>query len=145
MKALLNNRGGVSEALKAGPYNNQALVPASPWLDGEPPSQPIMETKFQGEELTINWNHDNPKDVFRWVVYYKFADEWKYKIASRNSRSITIPVVEIKELNSKSEVENGEKVEMIEQYVTEIAVSAVDRVGNESLLIYKSIKSIPED
>ena len=40
MKAIMQNRGGIADALKDGPYRNAALVPAAPWLDNKAPASP---------------------------------------------------------------------------------------------------------
>ncbi|KPK77874.1 MAG: hypothetical protein AMJ79_01820 [Phycisphaerae bacterium SM23_30] len=110
MKTLLRNRHGVSDALKAGPYKEQALVPPSPWLDNKPPAPPQVEIKVQDDELAISLGHDNEAEVFRWVVYTKQGGRWRYEILNRHDHTYTAA----------------------KQQVTRIAVSAVDRTGNES-------------
>jgi uncharacterized lipoprotein YddW (UPF0748 family) len=40
MVALLQNREGIADALRNGPYASPALVPATPWLAGQPPARP---------------------------------------------------------------------------------------------------------
>jgi len=42
MKPLLQNRGGIADALRTGPYAGPALVPASRWLDKRPPRAPDL-------------------------------------------------------------------------------------------------------
>jgi hypothetical protein len=36
MAALMQNRDGIATLLQMGPYAQQALVPATPWLDDQP-------------------------------------------------------------------------------------------------------------
>src|SRR5262249_9886836 len=45
MKALMQNWGGMSDALRKGPYNQPALVPACPWLEKQGPSSPILNVR----------------------------------------------------------------------------------------------------
>lgn len=108
----------MAKALMEGPYEKEALVPASPWLDNTPPAMPELTTETQGDSLRINWTHGNTTDVFRWVVYYKYGNNWNYKIQDYAERSVVLPV---------AVTNNGRKATL-----TQIAVSAVDRIGNES-------------
>lgn len=104
----------LSEALLRGPYKNDALVPASPWLDHTAPSMPVVQAAQQGDQVRVNWSHNDTGDVFRWVVHMKYGNGWTYKIFNRNDRTALIPVQENK------------------QRISHIAVTAVDRTGNES-------------
>jgi uncharacterized lipoprotein YddW (UPF0748 family) len=40
MRALMDNREGIADALRDGPYRRPALVPRSPWLDDKAPPAP---------------------------------------------------------------------------------------------------------
>jgi hypothetical protein len=104
----------LSEALLRGPYKNDALVPTSPWLDDKAPSMPVIQAAQQGDQVRINWSHNDTSDVFRWVVHMKYGNAWTYKILNRNERTALIPIQENK------------------QRVSRVAVTAVDRTGNES-------------
>ena len=109
----------MAKALIEGPYKRQALVPPSPWLDKNPPSAPQFTTASEGDSLRINWTHSNTEDVFRWVVYFQYGQRWNYRVLNRNERSFLIP---------KNFVPlNGQPVAL-----KSIAMTAVDRVGNES-------------
>ncbi|NII24862.1 family 10 glycosylhydrolase [Pseudoflavitalea sp. X16] len=104
-----------------GPYKKQALIPASPWLDNKAPEAPAVTLDQLGNALQVSWTHPDAKDVFHYVVYHKYKDKsgnpfWNYKIMNRNDRSATI------------EIPQGGNVP------THIAVTAVDRTGNESTL-----------
>jgi uncharacterized lipoprotein YddW (UPF0748 family) len=107
----------LSKALIEGPYKNSALVPASPWLDTEVPAVPVVASQTISNKLNVTWTHENKFDVFRWVVYYRYNNgPWQYKILSKNESSVELPKVQ------------EEKKETI----THIAVTAVNRTGNES-------------
>ena len=69
--------------------------------------------------MQVRWTHANDKDVFRWVVYYSFGNSNLYKIMDRNDRSVLLPG----SIPGKNETRIP---------VSNIAITAVDRMGNES-------------
>jgi uncharacterized lipoprotein YddW (UPF0748 family) len=106
------------KALLDGPYKREALVPASPWLNTTQPATPVVTTERIGDAVKINWSHPNTADVFKWVIYYQHGNTWNYIIKDRADTNIIIP---------GSSTTNGKK-----SLLTTIAVSAVNRIGNES-------------
>jgi hypothetical protein len=50
MKAIMQNRDGVADALRDGPYRDHVLVPPTPWLDAKAPSAPkdVSATRARG-------------------------------------------------------------------------------------------------
>jgi len=99
-----------------GPYKKRSLVPSSPWLDDRAPAAPEVTTELQPEQqIKINWDHKDIKDVFRWVVYYQYGNSWNYSILNRNDRFL------VKALQEGS------------LKLNRVSVSAVDRTGNESV------------
>jgi len=131
--SLLTN-GDLREGLLHGPYKEQALVPKSLWLDNVKPVSPQVIHHLQQDNMVISWRHKKTEDIFLWVVYYKYADDWQYKIVSKKDRSLTIPVffkqADKIQSTKKDNIKNicGTLIPL-----SEIAVSAVDRLGNESL------------
>ncbi len=119
-KALMDTSATLSTALLTGPYRRQALVPPSPWLDSEAPQPPQVSYALQNDTLMIRWSHQHKEDVFRWVVYYQQGKAWNYQILNKEDAHLEIPLYTVTE-------ETDEKVA-----ITQIAVSAVDRSGNES-------------
>ncbi len=105
----------LAKAVIEGPYKQDALVPASPWLDNKAPASPITSTRAETGKLNISWTHPDEKDVFRWVVYYKYGNNWQYAVLNRNDRSFSLSAT----INNTR--------------LTKIAVTAVDRSGNESM------------
>ena len=97
----------LAEALLAGPYSSSALIPPSPWLDGEPPSAP--DVLCAGNE--ISWTPRGEEDAFLWVAYVRRDDSWSHRILPGRQRRLVLQA--------------GPGT------VTRIAVSAVDRCGNE--------------
>ena len=111
----------LAKALDDGPYKQGALVPASPWLDNIAPENPLASFNKTQDSLQITWSHNNEADVFRWVVYYKYGNTWNYKILNRNERMLQL----------KSSILGSDKTIIA---INAIAVTAVDRTGNESNL-----------
>ena len=114
----VTNNTNLQKALLAGPYKDAALVPESKWLDKKAPEPPAVTIAKQQDSLQINWTHDNDADVFRWVVYYKYNNTWSYTIVNRKERMLTIHLI------------TG--TDKAPQKLNSIAVTAVDRTGNES-------------
>ena len=112
MKTLMGNRGGLCDEMLKGPYKAKALPTAYPWLDSEPPKAPEVKTKASENKLEISWEPKGEEKAFLWVVYTKTGDSWGYDIIPGAQKSV--------------EIETGEKP------VAKIAVSSVDRCGNES-------------
>jgi uncharacterized lipoprotein YddW (UPF0748 family) len=105
----------MAKALVEGPYLKDALVPASKWLDDKAPDAPFVNTEQKDTLLNVNWTHANTNDVFRWVVYYQYGRNWSYRIMDRDDRSVQLNILEGK------------------NKLTAVAVTAVDRMGNESV------------
>jgi hypothetical protein len=140
MKAFQRDSSALNGALKKGPYQKLALVPASPWLDDEAPLAPGIETSMVNDTvLALSWSHENPADVFRWVVYYKYGNSWEYTILNKPDRSYSIPLS--RTVVDRPRARRGEQPTVITRVETlsNIAVSAVDRTGNESELVYHSV------
>ncbi|MEJ7827961.1 MAG: family 10 glycosylhydrolase [Segetibacter sp.] len=116
--SALTKYPNVAKAILDGPYKKQALVPASPWLDNTYPEAPAITKELKEDKINITWQHPHENNVFRWVVYFKYGNNWNYQILNRKDRSY--------ELKRTS----GEKLIPLSR----IAVSAVNRVGNESKL-----------
>lgn len=112
--ASVTKNPNMATALIQGPYQSEALVPASAWLDNTPPAPPAVNIVQDGNGLvSINWTHANDTDVFRWVVYMQYGKSWTYKIMNRYDRSL-----QLKPHDGKSKL-------------NAVAVAAVDRTGNE--------------
>ncbi len=101
-----------------GPYKKQALVPASPWLDEMVPDAPSVSTKIEENRVNISWSHPELEDVANWVVYYKYGNNWAYKILDRTENSTEFTHY-LKEKEKKDPL-------------TFIGVTSVDRTGNQS-------------
>jgi len=120
MKSFLTDTTGLNNSIKNGPYKKSALVPASPWLGKSVPEKPEVTYHLQNDSLNISWSHQEKADVFRWVVYIQRGNSWAHFLFNKNDQSFATPFLTIDEKAKKK------------NYITGIAVSAVDRLGNES-------------
>lgn len=109
----------LSKAIAEGPYLKPALVPASPWLDDLEPKAPVAVPEVQGDTLKVTWVPADGEDAFRYVVYFRYGKDWKYKIMNRKDNLVELPLY----LEDSSAANTK---------LAAIAVTAVDRTGNES-------------
>ncbi|HEX2606515.1 MAG TPA: family 10 glycosylhydrolase [Flavisolibacter sp.] len=111
----------ITKALLNGPYKNEALVPASPWLDATPPAPPVAGKALTGSDSTVSlsWTHPNESDVFHWIVYTQYGSTWTYRILDRKERNFILAPSISGSNNTKAPL-------------NAIALTAVDRLGNES-------------
>ncbi len=128
--ALVKN-DSLSKALLDGPYNKPALVPSTPWLDNKAPEAPMAKTSLIGESVNISWNHPDEKDVFRWVVQYKYGNNWDYRVLNAADRSLTLQRNLLVPPTAAQKASGN--IASTNLPLNGIMVKAVDRTGNESL------------
>ncbi len=107
----------LTKAVAQGPYRQPALIPSSEWLDASIPGGPAVNSSIKNETLKIQWSSVQP-DIRQHVIYAKYGDSWTYEIVSSDQKSHVIPIYEIR---------NDALIPL-----RKIAVSAVNRFGNES-------------
>jgi uncharacterized lipoprotein YddW (UPF0748 family) len=108
----------LAKELFDGPYKKQALVPASPWLGSFKPAMPEVSMNKNSSLISIEWK-TNDKNVFKWILYYQYADKWEYKIFPHDETKF--------ELTQKAFDTSGK-----ENNLKRIIVTSIDRLGNES-------------
>ncbi len=103
MIALKENRGGLADALRAGPYRERALVPAMDWLPGGKPAKPVASVSAGGEAVTLRFAPGERKsmgtapegtisgEVRWWVVGEKRGEEWTVRTLPAASRTWSTP------------------------------------------------------
>jgi uncharacterized lipoprotein YddW (UPF0748 family) len=91
-------------------YPQTALVPASPWLDSLPPDKPKLSLGASWSSPRFDWAAAGNKPAWLWVLQFQINGVWTTEILPANQTAWTFH-------DSKPDV---------------IAVSAVDRAGNES-------------
>ncbi|MBK8979568.1 MAG: family 10 glycosylhydrolase [Planctomycetes bacterium] len=114
MKALRDDMRGISRRLREGPYATAALVPASTWLDAVPPARPDLSVRERDGDLEVRWNAD--QDAFLHPVYLRCDATWLLiEVVGGGKPGLLLTRAQRDKLG-----------------VTAVAVSAVDRFGNES-------------
>jgi uncharacterized protein YbbC (DUF1343 family)/uncharacterized lipoprotein YddW (UPF0748 family) len=131
----LVNSPELVKAVADGPYRRPALVPPMPWLDTKAPAPPSVTVKAEDGNLKLTWTHPDPADVGRWVVYYKYGNQWNQNIHGNTILQDAIPAFTInRTFLSRTPRENVTRPEQAFVKLDSIAVSAVDRFGNESMI-----------
>lgn len=104
----------LSSALISGPYRLKALIPASRWLDSIPPAAPEIRIRREATTngITVDIIPRGDEAAALWLVRVHAPSGWTYDIIPGITKSYELPG----EWNSADM----------------IAVSAIDRSGNES-------------
>lgn len=76
MKALMAHPTGMGRELRAGPYSEPAIIPASPWLPGEPPRSPIIQWDDIADDAILLLKPAPGESVWQWVVKKRFGRDW---------------------------------------------------------------------
>jgi len=105
MVALLQDRDGVATRLQQGAYATPALVPATPWLDDQPPPAPVL--RLSGAQVRIE--PAAGEAAARWAVWRRVGGAWRFAVLPAAQRSFALDGADA------------------------VVVSAVDRVGNLSV------------
>jgi uncharacterized lipoprotein YddW (UPF0748 family) len=112
MKSLMNKDSFPSKYLSEGPYKTEALIPNYPWIDKRAPEPPDFITEKKEGELKIILKQKGKEKPFLYVLYIKNKNIWTNEIYPAN----------VFEIQKKFDETN----------VTAIAITSVDRCGNES-------------
>lgn len=107
--------------LLAGPYQQEALVPASPWLDRKLPLAPTVQAEDRATDIYFTWKAKEVKDVFKYVLYTQYNNTWTYR--TLNAKSTFMQLHKEIEINSKTKEKSR---------LSAYKLTAVDRNGNES-------------
>jgi uncharacterized lipoprotein YddW (UPF0748 family) len=108
---LQKDEQGLTKHLAQSVYSHVALIPASPWMGTALPASPQATTLSAGR--TVTWRAGNDTPVRIWVVQYRSGTRWASALVPGHQNSYAIPA--------------GEGTAAID----EVAVSAVDRLGNQ--------------
>jgi uncharacterized lipoprotein YddW (UPF0748 family) len=109
MKQLMGTDSLVAKELRKA-WREDALLPASPWLDSRAPGAPRVAAKEDGKRLLVGWRAPADKDVARYVVHLRRDKSWSWRVLPAAETSFVEP--------------DSSKLD-------ELLVSAVDRAGNE--------------
>lgn len=110
MKALLENREGLADTLKAGVYRSAALPPAMTWLDDSPPAPPnVKAAQAATGGMTLALSPGDNQPVWLWGVWTRASGKWTFATYPGQTQSIALT-----------------------RPTSDWVVTAVDRCGNES-------------
>ena len=120
VKGLLSPSNSLSKVLTDGPYSQQALIPAYPWLFRKSPKPPVIKSDTGNGTLKLIWKQAKKEKPFLYVLYMKKDSVWTYEIFSGMDSTVSEPMDSIK--------------------ISAVAISSVDRFGNESRKNFYEIK-----
>lgn len=112
MEVLMADRDRVGTRLLEGPYAQLALVPATPWLDDDPPRAPRLWISSTGPQLLLRIDPGGAEPARFWVVRTREPRGWSATIVAGTDRTVVL-------------AERSQRVPPV------VVVSAVDRAGNE--------------
>jgi len=112
----------LATSIQEGPYKKPAIAPASPWLDKKRPGIPQISVHAVRDTLQLSWSHENPADIFQWIIYTKYGGSWNYQIKNSQSNLLSLPLFMLSANDQMARLNS-------------IQVTAVDRAGNESVPI----------
>ncbi|HEU4845172.1 MAG TPA: family 10 glycosylhydrolase [Burkholderiaceae bacterium] len=112
--ALMENRKGVSDQLKAQAYQYAALVPATPWLGAAAPAAPAVTARRDGAGLALKLAPGAGQAVARFAVWSRYGNAWRFAVAPGTRTELRLP-------------DDGTA-----GAASAVVVSAIDRLGNES-------------
>ncbi len=104
----LSDNRALTEVVRTA-YPQPALVPASPWLDSIPPNKPKLSSGAGWSSLRFDWARGEGEPAWLWVLQFQVKGVWTTEILPANQTTRTFS-------DSKPDI---------------VAVSAVDRAGNE--------------
>ena len=116
MRSLIRNSDNLIQRLDDESYREPALIPPSLWLDDNTPSHPFVTSEVLGSDVLLTLGTEENDDVWLWTIRSKFGREWRTEIVPgwRNEYRI-----------------HGYDSNRPPEFV---AISAVDRLGNESVV-----------
>ena len=139
----LVNSPVMTKAISDGPYRKEALVPSSPWLSTKLPEPPEVTLSLDKDSVNVSWISRNKTETARWVVYFKQGAQWNYNIldGARISYRLAAFAVNRTAVN-RPDLQSLTNIEKVLFRLDSVAVTAVDRYGNESKVISKSIPGL---
>jgi hypothetical protein len=120
MAALMENRKGISDQLKAGQYATPALVPASPWLGSGKPGVPGVSARNGAAAVTLRLAPGHR--TAHYAIWSRHGDQWRFAVAPGSRSDWSIP--HDPALGAANAV----------------FVNAVDRIGSESAPVRVLVK-----
>jgi len=115
VRSFLYGHDNLPAKLVAGPYLEEAIVPASTWLDSVPPPAPVVRVGRDAGSgaVTVSLQPQGTEPIWLWVIQARTGSTWTSDVVPGFQRFFSIPRTTMSTPD-------------------EIAVSAVDRNGNQS-------------
>lgn len=125
MRSFMFGRDGLPEKLVSGPYASRTLVPASTWLDSVPPATPVVRVGVDPGTgaNTVSLEPQGSEQTWVWLVRTRVGADWTTDVLPGLQRFYMIP----RPVGTVA--------------ADEIAVSAVDRNGNESAPVLMGLQA----
>ena len=79
MVALMANRQGIADQLKAGHYAGPALVPATPWLRAEAAAAPMVSARRAGAIVSLKFG--TVKGAAQLAIWSRHGGQWRFAVA----------------------------------------------------------------
>ena len=133
MKAIMENREGLTDRLKTNTYLSPALSPQTPWLNIEKTTAPVVailkpsdlkssDQNSSGGGPQVTWSSSNPQSVRRWCLYRLIEDRWEVSIHGSQIDRAPIESDEAPGTQGSGTQGSGKKVRAV-------ALAAVDGAG----------------
>ena len=89
MSALVGNRKGISDRLRAIAYRDDALIPAAPWLAPANPFAPELRVDADEARREIRIVRSNPvrDDAAHYAAWVRVGGVWRFAIAPRRAET----------------------------------------------------------
>lgn len=117
----------LSVALRRGPYRHAVLPPATPWLDDEPPPPPVVTLQGGAEAALLSWQPARGEAPFLYVVYtHRQNTGWRWEVLPASRLGVRL--------------QPGGSEEEGPGPLLAAAVTAVDRMGNESAVRVRRLR-----
>jgi uncharacterized lipoprotein YddW (UPF0748 family) len=121
--ALMENRKGIADQLKAQAYQSAALTPATPWLGNDAPPAPQAAARRESNGVALKLSAVAGKPVAQYAIWSRYGAEWRFAVAPASR-----PVLLLADDAAGGAAQA-------------VVVSAVDRLGNESERINVNLRS----
>jgi uncharacterized protein YbbC (DUF1343 family)/uncharacterized lipoprotein YddW (UPF0748 family) len=139
----LINSPAMTKAISDGPYRKKALVPSSPWLSAKLPESPAVNISLDRDTVNISWISNSTTKTAQWVIYYKLGSQWNYDIVDGARFSYRLPGFTINRTAlNRPDVQSINDIEKVLFRIDSVAVTAIDRYGNESKVVQSDIPGL---
>ena len=122
-RAFLENPDSLHEKLRAGPYADLALIPASRWLDSIPPAAPKLTLHEAGVQLPTGGPDTLHTPMHVTVASGQKAKPALWTLRTRADSTSAWTTAILPATEERLPIPSG---------ATEIVVTAIDRAGNQS-------------